>query len=453
VSAASRLRALVGALVLTLSVALPAAASATLPATTAEDVNESYRLITTTYYRPIDAQTVLDKARDGLIDYAHKHGAKIDVAPIHVAADTQTTTQALDGAIADAAASAHGSTTDYAYAAIASMARAVDDRYTQFMTPDEYKQFKDALDPEKISGIGVLISPDDTTGLIDVSYVVPGTPAEKAGLQAGDTIATIDGQSTKGFTTDAASKMLRGKAGTLVHLGIVRGNAAPNDVAITRSELEPPTVVYKMLPGSIGYIYVLAFGQSTPTEFDAAVARVKAAGAKALVFDLRNDGGGYVESALQISERFIASKPLLTVQERGGPDTTVTADDDAVQIDVPVTVLVNEYTASASEITAGALQDDGVASLIGTRTFGKGVMQTLTQLADGAAIKITTAHYLTPSHRDINLKGIEPDLAVVETRGSIFGDPSKDPQLRAALDFLNKKIATASASAKPQQQQ
>ena len=438
-SLASRFRAGLGALLLCLA-ALPAGAAPSLPIATAQDVNESYRLLTTTYYKPIDAQTILDKARLGLVDYAHKHGAKIDVAPIRSGQDTLATTEALDDAIAGAAASAHGSTTDYAYAAIASMAKAADDRYTQFMTPDEYKAFKDALDPEKISGIGVLISPDESSGLIDVSYVVPGTPAEKAGLQPGDTIATIDGTSTKGFTTDAASKMLRGKAGTPVRLGILRANA-PLDVSITRSELEPPTVVYKMLPGSIGYIYVLAFGQSTPTEFDAAVARVKAAGAKALVFDLRNDGGGYVESALQISERFIASKPLLTVEERGGPDTTVTADDDRVQIDVPVTVLVNEYTASASEITAGALQDDGIASLIGTRTFGKGVMQTLTQLADGAAIKITTAHYLTPSRRDINLKGIEPDVAVVEPKDARFGDPAKDPQLHAALDFLNKKIA------------
>ena len=448
-SAASHLRALLGAFALVLASLAPAAASASLPAATAEDVNESYRLLTTTYYRPVDAQTILEKAREGLIDYAKKHGAKIDLAPLHPGADAMSTTQTLDDAIADAAASAHGSTTDYAYAAIASMAKGVDDRYTQFMTPEEYKQFKDALDPEKISGIGVLISPDEATALIDVSYVVPGTPAERAGLQPGDTIATIDGQSTKGFTTDAASKMLRGKAGTPVHLGIVRASAPPMDVAITRSELEPPTVVYKMLPGSIGYIYVLAFGQSTPAEFDAAVARVKTAGAKALVFDLRNDGGGYVESALKISERFIASKPLLTVQERGGPDTTITADDDGVRIDVPVTVLVNEYTASASEITAGALQDDGVASLIGTRTFGKGVMQTLTALADGAAIKITTAHYLTPSRRDINLKGIEPDVSLVEPKDSRFGDPTKDPQLRAALDFLNKKIAAAS-STKPE---
>ncbi len=436
----SRLRAGFGAIVLCLAAVLPAAATPPLPSATAQDVSESFHLLSTSSYRPVDPQMLVDKAHEALVDLARKHGVKTDIAPIHAGDDAQTTIAALDEEIADAAASAHGSTTDYAYAAIAAMAKAVDDRYTQFMTPDEYKAFKDALDPEKISGIGVLISPDDATGLIDVSYVVPGTPADRAGLQPGDSIATIDGQSTKGFTTDAASKLLRGKPGTGVHLGLVRNNA-PLEVSITRSELVPPTVVYKLLPGSIGYVYVLAFGQSTPDEFDAAIARVKAAGAKALVLDLRNDGGGYVESALQISERFIAHKPLLTVEERGGPDTTVTADDDSVQVDVPVTVLVNEYTASASEITAGALQDDGIASLIGTRTFGKGVMQTLTPLADGSAIKITTAHYLTPDHRDINLKGIEPDLAVAEPHDARFGDPTKDPQLRAALDFLQKKIA------------
>jgi len=419
----------------------PASAPAPLPAPLADDVNESFHLLATSYYRPIDSQTLLDRARKALSDLARQHGARIDVAPIDASADPQAAALALDQAIADAAAAAKGSPTDYAYAAIDAMANAAHDRYTEFMTPVEYQQFKDALDPEKISGIGVLIEPDDASGLIDVSYVVPGTPADRAGLQSGDLIATIDGQSTKGFSQETASKMLRGKAGTTVHLTIQRTGVQPLDVAITRSELQPPTVIYKMLPGQIGYVYVLAFGEDTPREFDAAIARVKAAGARALVLDLRNDGGGYVESALKISDRFIASKPLLTVEDRTGPATTVTADDDAVQIEVPVTVLVNEYTASASEITAGALQDDGIASLIGTRTFGKGVMQTLTPLADGSAIKITTAHYLTPNKHDINLKGIEPDLAINEPKDSEFGDPSKDPQLRAALDFLQKKIA------------
>jgi carboxyl-terminal processing protease len=439
------LRAAVSALVLSLTAA-PAFAAASLPVVTAQDVNESYRLLATSYYRPIDGQTLIDKALAALADTARKHGVRIDVPVVRASDDLTATADALDQAIADVAQNAHGSTTEYAYAAINAMAKAADDRYTQFMTPDEYKSFKDALDPEKISGIGVMIGSNAATGLIDVLYVVPGTPADRAGLQSGDTISAIDGTSTKGFTQDQASKMLRGKAGSVVRLTVLRGgNAQPLDMSIARSELEPPTVISKMLPGSIGYIYVLAFGQQTPEEFDTALSRLKDAGAKAMVLDLRNDGGGYVESALQISERFIADKPLLTVEERGAPDTTVRAEDDDVWIDVPVTVLVNQYTASASEITAGALQDDGVASLIGTRTFGKGVMQTLTPLADGAAIKITTAHYLTPNRHDINLKGIDPDLAVAEPRDAQFGDPLKDPQLRAAMDFLNKKIAQVKA--------
>jgi peptidase S41-like protein len=149
-----------------------------------------------------------------------------------------------------------------------------------------------------------------------------------------------------------------------------------------------------------------------------------------------------VDSALTISSRFIANKALVTVEERGQHATTIDADNEA-SIAFPVTVLVNQYTASASEITAGALQDDGIGELIGTKTFGKGVMQTLTPLPDGAAIKITTAHYLTPRRRDINLRGIDPDLRVEENRDARFGDLERDAQLRAAVQLLQRKIASA----------
>ena len=197
-----------------------------------------------------------------------------------------------------------------------------------------------------------------------------------------------------------------------------------------------------MLPGAIGYVYVIAFGKATPSEFDTAVSRLKEQGAKAMILDLRNDGGGYVNSALMISERFIANKALLTVEERGQHATTIQAENET-SVAMPVTVLVNQYTASASEITAGALQDDGVGMLVGTKTFGKGVMQTLTPLPDGAAIKITTAHYLTPNHHDINLRGIEPDVQVDEPTDSRLGVIDHDAQLRAAIILLQKKIAEA----------
>jgi carboxyl-terminal processing protease len=437
-------RALAATAALALLVAACPALASELPPQL-QDVNESFRLLSTTYYHPVADQLLVDKAREALEDLARSHGARVRVAAIH-ASDGASATAALDDAIVAAAQSAHGSLTDYAYAAIGAMAKAVDDKYTVFFTPDDFNRFKAELDPEKISGIGVLIG-IDAGGSIVITYVIPGTPAERAGIQNGDVIRDIDGKATKSLGTDdtakedAASKLLRGTAGSIVHLTIDRGGTAPLDVTIARSEVTPPSVISKMMPGNIGYVYVLSFGQETPAQFDQSIERLKTQGAKALVLDLRNDGGGYVESALEITQRFVAGKPLLTVEQRGAPTTTVTADSDQAWVDVPVTVLVNQYTASASEITAGALQDDGIASLIGARTYGKGVMQTLSPLADGAAIKITTAHYLTPSHRDINLKGIEPDVSVKEPQNSRFGDAARDPQLRAALDYLQKKIA------------
>jgi carboxyl-terminal processing protease len=262
-------------------------------------------------------------------------------------------------------------------------------------------------------------------------------------LRVGDVFIAIDGTVVKGMTVDNASRLLRGSAGTLVAVNVQRqGDAQPLAFSIKREEVQPPTVVFRMLQGDVGYVWVMAFGKGTPDEFNTAITRLKDQGARALVFDLRNDGGGYVDSALRISQRFIANKALVTVEERGEHATTIEADNQAT-IGLPVTVLVNQYTASASEITAGALQDDGIGDLVGTKTYGKGVMQTLTPLPDGAAIKITTAHYLTPNHRDINLRGIDPDVRVEEPRDARFGDVDKDAQLRAALQLLQRKIASA----------
>jgi len=441
----SRSARLASALGLVAGLLLPLTASAAppLPGPVALDVRESYRLLSSTYYKEVATQSLLDAARTALIDTAHKHGARVDIPALRAQDDSEASMAQLDQAIVSVAQAAHGTPTEYAYAAIDGMAKSVKDRWTAFLDPQEFKAFNEALDPQKISGIGVLIEQDPATKLVRASYVVPGTPADKAGILPGDNFVTIDGASTKGLTQENASKLLRGKAGTVVHIAIAHSGSTPTEtVAITRSEIQPPTVIYKMLAGHIGYVYVLAFGRATPTEFDAALSRLKAGGARALVLDLRNDGGGYVDSALEISSTMIANKPLVTVEQRGAANQTIDAQDDT-RIDVPVSVLVNGYTASASEITAGALQDDGIGVLVGTKTFGKGVMQTLTPLPDGSAIKITTAHYLTPNGKDINLRGIKPDVSIGENRGARFGEAKDDAQLRAALDLLQKKIADA----------
>lgn len=416
-----------------------AATPQSLPYQVAGDVDRSFQLLTTTYYETIDPQVLLAAASDALAQAARKHGVAIKPPALHVEGDRDATLADLDDAIATSAQAAHASPSEFAYDAIDAMAKATNDRYTQFFTPDEFKAFNEALDPERIGGIGVLIEPDAASGFVQVTYVLPGTPAERAGLQVGDLVTAVNGVTTKGLGVDKVSSRLRGKAGSVVAVTVQRTQSA-RVLSITRADVQPPTVVFKMLSNGIGYVWVMEFGRATPSEFDTAIARLTQMGAKALVLDLRNDGGGYVTSALEISSRFIASKPIVTVEERGTHAKTIDADDDP-SISLPVTVLVNQFTASASEITAGALQDDGIGTLVGARTFGKGVMQTLTPLPDGAAIKITTAHYLTPSNRDINLRGINPDVAVDENRDARFGDIDKDAQLRAALALLQKKIA------------
>jgi carboxyl-terminal processing protease len=437
-----------GALIV-LAVFCMGAASPPLPAQVAADVHESYRLLMSSAYRPVSQQTLLAAASDALSEQARKQGSAISPPALKVQSDIDSTMAELDDAIASSAAASHGNATTFAYGAIAAMTRSLGDRYTQFFTPDEFKQFNDALDPERISGIGVMIEPDVASGNLRLTYVVPETPADRAGLRGGDVLTAIDSTSTKGLSVADASKLLRGRAGTTVAVTVMRvGTPSATAYTITREEVQPPTVVFKMLPGDVGYVYVMAFGKATPNEFDTAIARLKDQNAKAIVLDLRNDGGGYVDSALLISRRFVVNKALLTVEERGEHATTIDAGNEE-SVTIPVTILVNQYTASASEITAGALQDDGVGPLVGVKTFGKGVMQTLTPLPDGAAIKITTAHYLTPRRRDINLRGIEPDLQIAENKDARYGDIDSDAQLRAALALLQKKMADTNPPESP----
>lgn len=416
-------------------------AQATLPYQVSGDVEKSFQLLTSTYYESVDPQALLAAASDALVAAAHKKGVTIQTPALRVESDRDATLSELESAIATAAHAAHASPSDFAYAAIDAMAKATNDRYTQFFTPAEFKAFNEALDPTRIGGIGVMIQPDTSTGFVRITYVLPSTPAERAGLRVGDVITAVGDVSTKGLAVERVSGRLRGKAGTVVSLTVTRPDK-PLVVSITREDVQPPTVVFKMLPGAIGYVWVMEFGRGTPAEFDTAISRLTSSGAKALILDLRNDGGGYVNSALDISSRFIANKALVTVEERGQRATTIDSGADA-SITLPMTVLVNQFTASASEITAGALQDDGIGMLVGAKTFGKGVMQTLTPLPDGAAIKITTAHYLTPSRRDINLRGIDPDVRVDENRDARFGDVDTDAQLRAAVALMQKKIASS----------
>ncbi len=337
------------------------------------------------------------------------------------------------------------------------MLDSVHDRYTVFLDPKEYAALNEGLDGTSFAGTGIVIQADDQTKYIDVSNVVPDGPADKAGIQQDDVITGIDGVSTKGMTIQQASSHLRGKSGSTVQLTIQRdGKQLPQPIAITRAEIHELSVYEKMLPGKIGYVELTVFGRDTGAELTQALDRLQQEGARAIVMDLRDNGGGYLQAALDVSSKFISSGPIVSVESRASNVTTYEAEDTAIP-PVPLAVLVNEHTASASEITSGAIQDSGVGTIIGTKTFGKGVVQEILPLPDGSAIKITDARYLTPHNRDINHLGIMPDIAVAENKDARYGDPAHDIQLGRALQYLDDRIAHTQGSESPaaadQQQQ
>ncbi len=414
-----------------------------------EVVRQSAQLLLTTFYRKLTPATVIDAEREGLLAYLRAHGAaSAKLPPVPPAIEPSAVGDAAIAQI-DAAVSTGKITEDDAVAkAVKAMASSARDRYTTYFTRDEYRAFDEILDPTKLSGIGVLMDVDPATKYLRAFFVVPDTPADRGGLKSGDDIRAIDGHSTLNFTVAQGRKFLLGSSGTPVRLTIGHGDETPSDTTLTRAEIQPPTVYFSMLPDEVAYIYLAAFGDATPKEFRTAIARSETAGARAYVLDLRNDGGGRVGTALSVSSEFIASGPIVSIESNGGEIDTFEADNTAIA-PKPLAVLVNAYSASASEITAAALQESGTGVLVGTKTFGKGVVQSVTKFGDGSAIKITTGRYYTPLHHDINGAGIQPNIVVDENKSAVFGTPGKDAQLTKALQVLSAALADRTPATKP----
>ena len=238
-----------------------------------------------------------------------------------------------------------------------------------------------------------------------------------------------------GSPTAALSDRLRGKVGTVVRLGIVRNGAPLSDpLALTRAQIAPPDVRAHAI-GTVGYVRLSSFGADAETQLASALKKLAAQGVRAYVLDLRDNGGGYRDAAVDVASHFIARGPIATIVERSGARTVYDAKNIA-KTNAPLVVLVNANTASASEIVAGALQDDRAGTIVGERTFGKGVVQELYPLPDGTAMKITTARYYTPGGHDIDHVGIEPDIVIAQPQDARFGQPGNDPQLDRALTLL-----------------
>jgi carboxyl-terminal processing protease len=431
--------------------------AATLTQQQADELTASYAYLVTDYYKKVDPQAALEGARTAIIALLKQEGVKNPtVSAVHATTDDVSNVRELQREVSDVIGVYGTKTTPVkiTYAAISGLIGSVKDKYTVFLDPKAFAELNAGLDGTSFGGVGLSYSIDDQTKNIRVENVIIDGPSDRAGVRADDQISTINGQAVKDIIGTAAvdvqqsriQKLLRGDPGTRVTLGIVRSGAAVSPITVTRETIKPPSVFSKMLPENIGYAQLSVFGQNTGSELTAALNRLEAQGAKAYVLDLRYNGGGYLNAAIDVSSKFIASGPIVSVQSRAGRTTEYDAENTAIA-PRPLAVLVNNYTASASEITAGAIEDSGVGTLIGTKTYGKGVVQTIFPLRDGSAVKITTARYFTPAGHDINTVGIQPQIQSEIPKDVKIrpGYPNEDPQLQRAIDFLQQKIAQVSA--------
>jgi carboxyl-terminal processing protease len=454
---------------------IPAASAATgLSQQQANELVMSYARLTTEFYKKVDKQVVLDGARSNLISYLKLHGVSDPkLEQLHATSDDATNAGSLEREVASAINAyatkigdyknpkdpkpqlalygAKTGATNITYAAIAGTLGSVKDKYTVFLSPKDFSDLNGSLDGTEFGGIGISYDIDDKTKLLHVQNVIIDGPADKAGVLSEDYITAVDGKDVVPLVTgkdaDAQTKivsgLLRGEAGTKVRLTIQRaGQVLGEPVLVTRAVIHSPSVNAKMLPDGIGWVELTVFGSDTANELNKALTRLESQGAKAYVLDLRYNGGGYLNAAIDVSSKFISSGPIVTVESRAGTNTEYDAENSAIA-PKPLVVLVNQYTASASEITAGAIQDSGVGTLMGSKTYGKGVVQSIWPLGDGSAIKVTTARYLTPHGRDINSVGIMPDVVADLPKDAKIrlGDPANDPQLQTAMTFLQGKIA------------
>jgi carboxyl-terminal processing protease len=331
---------------------------------------------------------------------------------------------------------------DLIYSAIKGTLRGLDP-HSSFLDPESYKDMQ-VETSGSFGGLGIEITLKDD--ILTVVSPIEGTPAYRAGLATGDRIVKIDGLSTKDMQLSDAVKRMRGKPGTKVTISVVReGWTEPKDIDITREQIRVHSVREHMLDNSVAYIKLRQFQEQTPHDLDQALDKAVKGGMKALVLDLRNNPGGLLTAAVEVSEKFVDDGKLVVytegrVRNQNMRFTAHSKKPLAGVAGIPMVVLLNQGSASASEIVAGALQDWGRAMVVGTQSFGKGSVQTIIPLSDGSGLRLTTAKYFTPKGRSIHGKGITPDIVVEVPKDK---DPApKDRPLPSAdpLDDLKKDV-------------
>ncbi len=325
------------------------------------------------------------------------------------------------------------------------LVKSTNDPYTEFYTAEEAKEFQGQVD-NKFSGIGAELGKDKDDNLIVVSPIA-GFPAERAGLRAQDIIASINGETTTGLSIDEAVKKIRGEKGTQVKLQIIRNKTDAQTLTITREDIQVPSVKSEIIEDNIGYLTVSAFSSDTGQLVDQAADQFKSAGVKGIILDMRGNPGGRLEQAVQISGQWLPTGKKVLDSKRG----TVTiksypSEGPAKLQGIPTIVLIDEGSASASEIVAGALKDNNAARLIGTKTYGKGVVQQticvagslqISESCESDMLKVTVASWYRPNGQNIDKKGIKPDQEIKLSEDDIKN--KNDKQKQAAIEYLQNK--------------
>lgn len=305
----------------------------------------------------------------------------------------------------------------------------IGDKYTEYLTPDELEDLMTSVNGNYV-GIGIYMT-QDKEGNIVVLLPIEGSPAAEKGLKTGDIINKINGEECKGLELTEVSNKVKGEEGTTVNLEILRENEIIN-VDVERRTVELKYIDSKVLEGNIGYIELLAFDEGATIKFKEELTKLKEQNVKSLIIDLRDNGGGLVTEAISLSEIFAPmGNVVLKSYDKDGKET-VTKSTNANTEKMEVVVLVNENSASATEIFAAAMQDNNLATIVGTKTFGKGVMQEVQPLKIGGALKITIEEFKTPNGNTIHKVGITPDIEVENNE-------KEDTQLQKAIEYLNKK--------------
>lgn len=311
------------------------------------------------------------------------------------------------------------------------------DQYSAYYDKKETKELTESLDGS-FSGIGAVMTQDASSGVITITRVYDDSPAKKAGIKTGDILYRVEEKTVTGKDLDKVVSWIKGKKGTKVNLTLLRGtNSDKIKVTATRDVINVETVKYKVLENQIGYISISEFDSVTGAQFAKALKQLQKKNIEGLVIDLRNNPGGSLSTVCDILDSILPKGLIVYTKDKNGKKEEYTSDEKH-RLNLPMSVLVNGQSASASEIFAGAVQDYGKAKIIGTQTYGKGVVQNLFDLKDGTCVKLTTSEYFTPKGRNIDGKGITPDVKIEYKYNA--KDPKADNQLDKAVSVVKDKI-------------